>query len=42
MVAQIVTRHGQCYINVDETLSDEQGRLKVEYAIGDMHIKPKG
>lgn len=42
MVAQLATKHGQRFINVNAPLTDEQGRLKAEYTIEGMHIKPKG
>ena len=42
LVAQLATKHGQRYINVNAPLMDEQGRLKAEYTIEGMHIKPKG
>lgn len=42
MVAQLAAKHGQKYINVNAPLMDEQGRLKVQYTIEGMHIKPEG
>ena len=42
LVAQIAARHGQRFINVNAPLMDEQGRLKAEYTIEGMHIKPEG
>ena len=42
LVAQLAAKHGQRYINVNAPLMDEQGRLKAEYTIEGMHIKPKG
>jgi len=41
-VAQIAAKHGQKYINVNSPLMDEMGRLKAEYTIEGMHIKPEG
>lgn len=41
-VAQIAAKHGQKYINVNAPLMDEMGRLKAEYTIEGMHIKPEG
>ena len=41
-VEQLAARHGQRYINVNAPLMDEQGRLKAEYTIEGMHIKPEG
>lgn len=35
-------KHGQRFINVNAPLTDEQGRLKAEYTIEGMHIKPEG
>ena len=42
LVAQLAAKHGQKYINVNAPLMDEQGRLKAEYTIEGMHIKPEG
>lgn len=42
LVEQLAARHGQRYINVNAPLMDEQGRLKAEYTIEGMHIKPEG
>lgn len=42
LVAQLAAKHGQKYINVNTPLMDEQGRLKAEYTIEGMHIKPEG
>lgn len=42
LVAQLAAKHGQRYINVNAPLIDEQGRLKAEYTIEGMHIKPEG
>ena len=42
LVAQLAAKHGQRYINVNAPLMDEQGRLKAEYTIEGMHIKPEG
>lgn len=42
LVEQLATRHGQRFINVNAPLMDEQGRLKAEYTIEGMHIKPEG
>lgn len=41
-VEQIAIRHRQKYIDVNGPLKDEQGRLKAEYTIEGMHIKPEG
>lgn len=41
-VAQLAAKHGQKYIDVNAPLTDEQGRLKAEYTIEGMHIKPEG
>lgn len=42
LVEQLAARHGQRFINVNAPLMDEQGRLKAEYTIEGMHIKPEG
>lgn len=42
LVAQLAARHGQKYINVNAPLMDGQGRLKAQYTIEGMHIKPEG
>ena len=39
---KIAEKHGQKYIDVNAPLTDEQGRLKAEYTIEGMHIKPEG
>ncbi len=41
-VEQLAKRHGQRYIDVNAPLTDAQGRLKAEYTIEGMHIKPEG
>lgn len=41
-VKKIAEKHGQKYIDVNAPLTDEQGRLKAEYTIEGMHIKPEG
>lgn len=42
LVAKIAAKHNQKYIDVNTALTDEQGRLKAEYTIEGMHIKPEG
>lgn len=42
LVAQLAAKHGQKYINVNAPLMDEQRRLKAQYTIEGMHIKPEG
>lgn len=42
LVAQLAAKHGQKYINVNAPLMNEQGRLKAQYTIEGMHIKPEG
>ena len=42
LVAKLADKHGQRYINVNAPLMDELGRLKAEYTIEGMHIKPEG
>lgn len=41
-VEKLAAKHGQRYINVNAPLMDEQGRLRAEYTIEGMHIKPEG
>jgi len=41
-VQKLAEKHGQRFINVNAPLTDEQGRLKAEYTIEGMHIKPEG
>ena len=41
-VKALAKKHGQRYIDVNAPLSDKQGRLKAEYTIEGMHIKPEG
>ena len=41
-VKALAQKHGQKYIDVNAPLSDKQGRLKAEYTIEGMHIKPEG
>ena len=42
MVKAIAEKHGQRYIDVNAPLKDELGRLKAEFTIEGMHIKPEG
>lgn len=42
LVEELAAKHGQRFINVNAPLTDEQGRLKAEYTIEGMHIKPEG
>lgn len=42
LIAKLADKHGQRYINVNAPLMDELGRLKAEYTIEGMHIKPEG
>ena len=41
-VRLLAAKHGQTYIDVNDPLKDAQGRLKAEYTIEGMHIKPEG
>lgn len=41
-VEKLAAKHGQKYINVNAPLMDAQGRLRAEYTIEGMHIKPEG
>ena len=42
LVEQLAKKHGQRYIDVNDPLKDDRGRLKAEYTIEGMHIKPEG
>lgn len=42
MIESMAKKHGQRYIDVNDTLKDGQGNLKTEYTIEGMHIKPEG
>lgn len=41
-VRKLADKHGQKYIDINDNLKDEQGRLKAEYTIEGMHIYEKG
>lgn len=41
-VRLLAQRRGHTYIDVNQPLKDAQGRLKAEYTIEGMHIKPEG
>lgn len=41
-VKKLAERHGAKYIDVNDALKDEQGRLKAEYTIEGMHIREEG
>jgi lysophospholipase L1-like esterase len=41
-VRLLAAKHGQRYIDVNDPLKDDQGRLKAEYTIEGMHIRPEG
>ena len=41
-VKELAAKHGQRYIDVNDNLKDEQGRLKAEYTYEGMHIKKCG
>ena len=41
-VEKLAQKHHQRYIDVNNALKDEQGRLKTEYTIEGMHIKEEG
>ena len=41
-VRLLAQRRGHTYIDVNDPLKDGQGRLKAEYTIEGMHIKPEG
>ena len=42
LIQQLAKKHGQRYIDVNDPLKDDRGRLKAEYTIEGMHIKPEG
>lgn len=42
LVEKLAAKHGQRYIDVNAPLKDDMGRLKAEYTIEGMHIKPEG
>jgi len=41
-VSKLAASHNQKYIDVNNKLKDSEGRLKAEYTIEGMHIKPEG
>lgn len=41
-VKKLAEKHGQRYIDINDNLKDEQGRLKAEYTIEGMHINENG
>jgi len=42
LVEALAAKHGHHYIDVNANLKDEEGRLKAQYTIEGMHIKPEG
>ena len=42
LVKQLAEKHGQYYIDINDGLKDEQGRLKAEYTIEGLHINEQG
>ena len=42
MVREMARRRGFRYIDVNDTLKDEHGRLRAEYTVEGMHIRPEG
>ena len=42
LVEKLAEKHNQRFINVNAPLTDTQGRLKEEYTIEGMHIRPEG
>ena len=42
LVKKLAEKHNQRFINVNAPLTDTQGRLKAEYTIEGMHIRPEG
>lgn len=41
-VEKLAKKHGQRFININEKLKDDQGRLKAEYTIEGLHINETG
>ena len=41
-VRKLAVKHGQKYVDINNNLKDEQGRLKAEYTIEGMHINESG
>lgn len=41
-VEKLAAKHGQHYIDINDSLKDEQGRLKAEYTIEGLHINETG
>lgn len=41
-VEKLALRHGQCYIDINRSLKDEEDRLKAEYTIEGLHINELG
>lgn len=41
-VEKLAAKHGQHYIDINDGLKDEQGRLKAEYTIEGLHINETG
>lgn len=41
-VEELAARHKQRYIDINDKLKDQQGRLKAEYTIEGLHINEKG
>jgi lysophospholipase L1-like esterase len=41
-VEELVAKHNYKFINVNEGLTDEEGNLKVEYAVEGLHMWPNG
>ena len=42
LVKQLAEKHSQHYIDINDCLKDEQGRLKAEYTIEGLHINEQG
>ena len=42
LVKQLAEKHSQHYIDINDGLKDEQGRLKAEYTIEGLHINEQG
>ena len=41
-VEKLAKKHNQRFININEKLKDDQGRLKAEYTIEGLHINETG
>ena len=42
LVKQLTEKHGERYIDINDNLKDDKGRLKAEYTIEGLHINEQG